>query len=283
MRFAYHKAVFRKALDLFKERSREWGRYVMGFVLRTVLLFGVLYAAPWLGDLRAESRLVAAIVASVVMSVFVSFVWDLVRAPTVMWNDLAARVDDLELLLRPKFSVLVNHAPSRQYSYGVTHRSPYTGSAQTVVSQAFNALTIDVTNASATTLEGCEAYLANFEESGGEPTVFNSMRLPWVPVGGEVSAVNIPPHGLRTVLVFRVVGNRVAFLHDQMPVQAVHMIKENGTFHGLITLSAKNTPSAFMAFRLTCIPDEPPHFSLIRRGFNEPEFIGWAPETFIGI
>lgn len=257
----------------------------MSFALRTVLLFGVLFYAPWLGDVQAESRLAAAVIAAVVLSVFVSFVWDLVRSPAVLWSDLTARVDDLERLLRPKFSVLANHAPSlRAFSFGATHRSPFTGSAQSVVRNAFNALTIDVTNESATTLEGCEAYLSRFEEIDGEPSVFHAMRLPWVPVGDEVSVVNIPPSGQRTVLVLQVVGTRAAFLHDQMPVQAVHMIREGGTYYGLVTLSAKNVEgSSFVSFRLTCIPNEPPHFSLMPQGFNEPEFIGWAPETYIGI
>jgi len=202
--------------------------------------------------------------------------------PAALWGEQINAIADLERSLRPRFSVLANFG-ARRYDFGATHRSPYTGSAQSVVQHTINALAIDVTNETHTTLERCEAYLSRFEELGGEPGVFHSMRLGWVPVGDEVSVVDIPPSGQRTVIVFQVVGNRAVFSHDKMPVQAVHMIKEDGIYYGVVTLSAKNAAAAYAAFRLTCIKGEPPLFSLMRRGFNEVEFIGWAPETFIGI
>lgn len=277
----YRKLVVRKAWERFKIRLFAGARHVVAFVLQTTILFALLYFQPWLGDVRAEGRLAAAGVASVLLSAVLSFLWDLFRAPEEIWRELSGRVEDFEAAVRPKFSVwLTNGGSPQTFGFGNTMRSPYTGSIQSVVTQSFSALAIEVTNETATLLEGCEAYLSRFEKVHGEDSYFQSLRLQWVPVGEDRATVDIPSSGKRTLLVFLVHGNRVAFLHDQMPIQAVHLLQDDTVYMGTITLSAKNKTSTYVEFRLDCGRDQPPHFVLARRGFRDAEIIDWAPETF---
>lgn len=235
----------------------------------------------WPGDELIPLYVAFACLVVVWLSWF-AFTW-LFRVPYEQWNNVEERATELERIIRPKFSVLLHRfGKPHRFNYGHTHRSPFTGSTQSVIQNSFVALAIDVRNETATLLEGCEAYLSHFEEIGGEPSVFQSLRLEWVPVGDEVATVTIPAGGQRTVIVFQMAGHRPAFSHDRMPIEAVHMLKDGGYYFGTVTLTAKNTTSCYVGFRLDCLKDEPPHFSLIPRGFRDADILE-CPETFIGI
>src|SRR6185312_10902353 len=109
------------------------GRHIVGFIVQTTILFVVLYYLPWFGDVREQSRLVAAGIASILGSVALSFVWDLLRAPQIIWGELSQRVSDFERAVQPRFSVLTDRLAARQINYPTVQRSPYTGKTTLVL------------------------------------------------------------------------------------------------------------------------------------------------------
>lgn len=257
-------------------------RAAFAFVTLTIALVWVRFVNEhsdvWSNALQAFALSFGTMGAIVVALFFFNLFW---AVPSALWGEQANEIGDLQRVIRPKFSVRLHcHGRATRFDYGHILRSPFTGSDQGVIRQSINALALDVTNETANILEDCEAYLSHIQEVNGEHGAFQSMRLAWLPVGGEVSTVSIPSGGYRTVILFQVVGNRVSFSHDQMPVQVAMMIKEEGLYQGTITLTARNTASSFVAFLLQCTKGEPPTISLMRRGFNErDDLVPWASET----
>jgi hypothetical protein len=207
------------------------------------------------------------------------------RAPYEQWGALEARVTDLERRLRPAISVLAvtNHRPS-PIDYGQTL---LTHGGRRTTNQKYSPqdyLRLDITNESACTLEGCEAYLTRLErlDVEQEPQVWFAMRLPWLPVGSDEQAVaDIPRGGIRSVILFRVIANHVHLVeYDQVPIHMVRALNERGEYQGLVTISAKNAPSAFIAFDLSCYgPDASPILTVRRNALGGDEDGGWARET----
>jgi hypothetical protein len=283
MRFAYRRLVVRKAYDLFRTRLISRGRQVMGFIVQTTIVFAILYWQPWIGNVQDQGKLAAAGVISVLVSVALSFLWDLIRAPEIIWRDLSERVEQFEWVVRPKFSVLTERQRLSVTLSQATVQRSINGRRSIISTQSpQNFLALTVRNETATKLTGCEAYLSHFEEIGGEDSVFQSMRLPWVPVADEVRTADIPSSGHRTALVFRVIQNRVAFIHDSIPVHQITMLKDDGHYTGVITLTAQNTADAFVGFELQCSLEHEPYFRILRRGFKDPELIPWVEETYCG-
>jgi hypothetical protein len=283
MRLTYRKLVLRKAYELFRTRLLSRGRQVMGFIVQTTIVFAILYYQPWVGSFQEQGRLVAAGVVSVLLSVGLSFLWDLFRAPEIIWHELSERVETLERIIRPKFSVLTDRRNLRDFNYGHVSRSA--GGQMWIIStrSPANLLVLDVRNETAATLTRCEAYLSHFWEIGGEDAAFQSMRLQWVAVADEIFTVDIPSSGLRTAIVFRLFGNRVGFIHDDVPNEQLLLLKENGHYAGVVALTAQNTATGYVGFELQCIPDSAPHFRLLRRGFDDVELVPWVKETMSGL
>jgi len=281
MLFTYQKLVFRTAWRLFQHRSRDWGIQVMSFVFRTTIVFGILFFVPWFGDVRAESRLVAAAAASVVLSVSLSFFWDLLRAPQVIWSELTRRLADADRRLSPCFSVVPN-VGSRPIYPAPQHVSvTLGGSIQSLRTLSGKYLCVEVTNSSAKTLKACEAYLSRFRRMDGEDPGWHAMRLEWMPVGEPTTSIDIPPLGVRSVMVFRELGNRALFLTTQVPGELVHYITDKGEYEGIITLTADDTTATFIAFTLICdAPDQEPMLNVLRGTIGDVSGdIAWAPET----
>lgn len=277
----YLSVVVKKAWSLFRGRIADKGHGVPAFMVQTALLFALLYFVPWFGDFRSESRLALAGAAAVLGSVLLSFLGDLLRAPAIMWREMTAHVEGLERSLTAKFSVphLVGRKPER-VAYGNTLRSPFTGSQQVVVREFHEVICVPVTNETSATLKNCEAYLARFQEVDAETPYWESMRLQWVPVAEERSTVDIPAHGSRSLILFKVTGERVHLVSDAAPVKMVTLIKDKAEYEGLVVLTCEGSASTFVAFTLHCnAPDEQPSLSIMRRRISdEDEDLGWAFE-----
>lgn len=154
------------------------------------------------------------------------------------------------------------------------------GQKITNVTETNELLCFPVTNITASTLRGCEAYLSRFERSYGEPWFWQSRRLHWLDMDKEHAAVDIPPHGLRSVVLFKVMGNRVHFLSDSALVMMSHYIEAKGQYHGLVTLTADGAPSTLVAFTLSCDgPDQVPTINIMRKNIGEDDdATPWAVE-----
>lgn len=213
---------------------------------------------------------------------FFVFQW-LFGVPYEQWDKLEGRISELEHILRPRFSVLawVGQRPQK-IEYG-THVMNAGGRMQTNIPHTNELLCLEVTNIAAVTLQGCEAYLSRLEEieDDHEERIWQSMRLAFVPLGGE-DTVNIPPHGKRSLALFRVIGqNRVHLLTAKGPVKMMHLIQDKGEYQGLVTLTAQNAPAAtLIAFTLCCdAPENEPTISIMRRTIgDDDDDTPWAVE-----
>lgn len=273
-----------------KTVSSLWGshgRMVGSFVFAVALSYGTYGVSnalgrEWPGDELIPLFLSGPVLAVIALGVFL-FHW--FNAPYEQWGNLEERVVDLERRLRPRFSVLafVGQKPTA-FHYGntlVTHG----GTKQTIICQTNDLLRIDVTNVTATALEGCEAYLANLQDvartDAEEQARWQSMRLTWMPVRDEIAEVDIPPSGLRSVVLFRVINNRVQLITNEVPVRMVHLIQDKGHYQGLVTLTARNAPAVtYIAFELFCdAPESPPYLNIMRHGLtDDDDILGWAIE-----
>ncbi len=96
----YWKWVLRVGWRSYRERTQGGRRKVIGFLIQSAVLFGILYFIPWLGVLKDEARLAAAASAAIVISGVLLLLVDIIRAPKKM-NDMAgARLCELHRALR---------------------------------------------------------------------------------------------------------------------------------------------------------------------------------------
>lgn len=207
------------------------------------------------------------------------------RVPYQQWGNVEGRVAALEQMLSPKFSIVpLLGQRAVGLEYGHVALSPYTGTKQITITQSNKLLRLDVFNETAKTLENCEGYLARLEEEGvGEPVAWQSIPLPWLPVGEAAAAVDIPSHGQRSLALFRVIGDRVQLLTNTVPLPMVRAIKDKGHYHGMVVLTAKNCAATYVAFELVCdAPDNEPYLNVARRGIGEDDQQSWAREKLIG-
>lgn len=214
----------------------------------------VLYIIP-IGVVCAAAMAVAGLVVNWVS-----------RVPYAEWSKSQLEVERLELRMTPRFEPLVpvNRESTNSIAYGSTVTT-HGGMKCTNVRRSRETLWLDVRNISMETLEGCEAYLSAFSRRDGpEPNApWQSMRLGWLSVGGESETLNIPASGQRSVEVFHVLGNRVNFVTDDLPVAAIHMLEEKAIYDGRITLTGSNSASTLVDFTLYCdAPDNPPKIEL---------------------
>lgn len=77
----YWRKVWRNAVRRYLDRLKAGRGRLMGWVIQTTIVFGILYFQPWVGDLQDEAKLAAAGVAAVIVSALLSFVWDLFASP----------------------------------------------------------------------------------------------------------------------------------------------------------------------------------------------------------
>ena len=205
----------------------------------------------------------------------------LLHVPYEQWGAVEGRVTELERTLRPRFSVVpsVGQRPVYSAPQHVAVTVGGTVHSNRTLSEQF--LCIEITNHSASTLRGCEAYLSQLQQVGGEESGWHSTRLEWMPAGETDSAVDIPPLGVRSVMIFKVLGNRALFLTQQLPGDLVHYLQDRAEYQGLVTLTADGTPATFIAFVLTCAaPEQQPTITVMRRTIgDEPSDIPWARET----
>jgi hypothetical protein len=96
----YWTWVLRVRWRSYRERTQGGRRKVIGFLIQSAALFGILYFMPWFGVLKDEARLAAAGSAAIVISGVLLLIVDILRAPKKM-NDMAgARIRELHRALR---------------------------------------------------------------------------------------------------------------------------------------------------------------------------------------
>lgn len=188
------------------------------------------------------------------------------RVPYAEWSKSQLEVERLELRMKPRFEpmVPVERESTDAIAYGNTVTT-VGGMKCTNIRRSRETLWLDVRNISLETLEGCEAYLSAFSRRDGlQPKApWQSMRLGWLSVGGESETLNIPAAGQRSVEVFHVLGNRVNFVTDDIPVATIHMLDEKAIYDGRIALTGRNSATTLVDFTLYCdAPENPPRIEL---------------------
>jgi len=208
------------------------------------------------------------------------------RVPYRQWSLLDGRVSELENMIRPRISVqtTTNHR-AESIDYGTTNTS-LGGTRQTVITHGPNhSLRLEIINENLETLVGCEAYLTRFQDldPNEESKYWSATRLPWLASGRErENQTNIPSSGMRSIILFRVINNRVHLVeNDGVPVHMVNAIKDAGHYHGIVTVSAQNATSAFIPFELICGGSGAPPMLMVSRPspFEEPTDIPFAREV----
>jgi hypothetical protein len=182
------------------------------------------------------------------------------RAPYKMLDNQDERLDALERRLQPAFSIPPQEErPPETILYGDVSRT-WGGQVYTIAHQTNDVFDIPIFNPTAVTLRGCEAYLATFKDANsGEPRVWESIQLCWLPIADKHSVVDIPSQGKRSLCVFKCMNNHVALVTDKVPVRVVHMIEPKGVYEGVIVITAHDTAATRIPFRLTCdAPENPP-------------------------
>lgn len=266
----------------------SYGRLALSAVVGALLCVASYSAMRLFGQGDAWGELLPVAVGPIVLISVASvgfFVNWLCRIPYLQWSDAASRVTELERRLRPVVSVrtATNHrADPVDYE---TTRTTLGGTRQTVLRNGPNhTLRLDITNESATTIVGCEAYLVRFEAIDAEtqPSAWFSLRLPWLRAGTvDEEGANIPPSGMRSIALFRVINNRVHLMRDDgVPVHMVHAIKDRGEYSGLVAISSQNAPTAHVAFSLSCLgPDVHPIMAVERGSPFDDDWLFWARES----
>ena len=80
-RMGYYKRVGGNAVARYRARLSQGSERLMGFLVQTAILFGILYFQPWVGDLGDEAKLAGAGVISILASALLSFIVDLFASP----------------------------------------------------------------------------------------------------------------------------------------------------------------------------------------------------------
>lgn len=110
----YLLSVWSEAVWLYRVRVQSGLKQVVGFVVRTVLVFALLYFLPWFGDLTGQAKEVAAAAAAVLFSFVLAFLWDLLRAPASIDAELRRQLNIIGGRLRLQDDVdaikLLGHA-----------------------------------------------------------------------------------------------------------------------------------------------------------------------------
>lgn len=96
----YWLSVFSDGWATYLSRLKGGTRQVIGFLIQTAIVLGLLYFIPWFGDIQDEARLVAATVGAVLVSGFLLFLGDLLSAPMRLQQRSEARILLLETALR---------------------------------------------------------------------------------------------------------------------------------------------------------------------------------------
>lgn len=195
----------------------------------------------------------------------------LFRAPYELWGTVEDRVGELEQVLRPRFTVF---APPKQRPQPIHYGSNVMtadGKVHSVIQRANYLLSMEISNRTAKSLDSCEAYLSQLRRvdgggDEGEQVPWQSLRLAFVPIGDE-KTVTIPPHGQRTLSVFKVLGYNRAHLttNETVPVRLAHFIQDKAEYEGVVTVTARNADAATQIwFRLTCdAPENEPIMTVI--------------------
>jgi hypothetical protein len=103
-------------------------------------------------------------------------------------------------------------------------------------------------------LEGCEAYLSQLQRVGVEEAIpWQTIPLQFVPLGDE-QTITIPPHGQRSLAIFRMTGYKRTHLPAKdIPVEMMHLLQDKAEYEGIVTITARNAESAaIVTFHLTC-------------------------------
>jgi hypothetical protein len=264
----------------------SYGRMILSGIIATLLGAASYFAmlkfdkAGALGELLPLIVVPAVLLSVGVVGFFVNWIS---RVPYSQWENLEGRVADLEHRLKPVISVrtATNHRAD-PIAYGTT-RVSLGGTRQTVIAHGpDHTLRLDITNDSATLISGCEAYLVRFErvDEETEPTSWHSLRLPWLQAGAvDDGGTDIPPSGIRSIALFRVINNRVHLVRDDgVPVHMVNAIKDRGEYSGLVAVTSRNAPTAHVAFTLACYgPDAAPLLNVERGSpFDDDDGLFWA-------
>jgi hypothetical protein len=204
------------------------------------------------------------------------------------WGTHQERIASLENKLSPRFQVFpfIGRKPE-SVSYGTTHLS-ISGKRQSVIQSMGHAqfLTLPVENVKSVTLKACEAYLTNFQRADPDTdwSSWEPVRLSWLPMGTDVGTTDIPSHGQRSLILFKVQGNRTHLVeckNGAIPIQMIHAIEDKGDYWGLVTISGHDAIATQIAFELHCdAPDHEPTINVMRRGLaDESNDDGWAMEA----
>lgn len=284
----------RKALPLawrmtITDLFGSYGRMALSAVIAILVCLSSYLAMSAFGEPEPLGELLPLITgpAALLTAGFVGFFLNWIcRVPYVEWSEASERVAQLERRLRPRISVLTatNHR-AESIDYGETKVS-FGGTRKVIVSHGPNhLLRLDIANESATPLSGCEAYLARLEnlDEDTEPRAWQAIRLQWLRAGkADENGTDIPPSGVRSIALFRVINNRVHLLRDDgVPVHMVNAIKDRGEYHGLVVVSSQNAPTAHIAFSLTCDgPEAAPLLNVLRAApFDDDDGLFWAREA----
>lgn len=187
------------------------------------------------------------------------------RAPYQLLGNLDERVSNLERRLSPRFTVLSKFGqPPKAIEYGSAFLTA-SGILHTNVHRTNELLCIEVKNHTAATLEGCEAYLSHLQRVGAEEVIpWQTIPLQFVPLGDE-QTITIPPHGQRSLGIFRVTGYKRTHLPAKdIPVAMMHLLEDKAEYEGIVTITARNAEAATVVpFHLTCdAPENEPKLTV---------------------
>jgi hypothetical protein len=251
--FEYRKAVVRKAVARFTKRLSESRDKMIGFILQTSIILGILFFVPWFGSLHDEARLVAAFVASVVISTCLYFVWDLICAPAEIWGEQREKLHELTLRLTPMLkAVALNGGRPVRWNVGAVHRSQWTGKAQTVITGSVEFLGFECRNDTDTLLQNCEAHLVSLKpENRDDDTFGEAVDLRWLLVGDSTDHyTQIPPGARRKLPVAALVGNKPVLISTRLPLAYQTIFDSGENFIGKIIVVQSFGGATAIGFRI---------------------------------
>ena len=247
------RTVWRKAVSDFKTWVAQGRRYVIGFILQTAGLFGILYFQPWVGNLPDESKLVGASVAAVFLSALLRFLWSLATAPEAIWREQRTQIADFTKRLTPMLKANpINGGKPVRWNRGSVNRSGHTGKAQTVITASVEYLGIECANDTDTHIQNAQAYLVSLKREGGEDTVFvESVDLHWLMVGDSPDHfTQFPPGGRRKLVVAAVMQDQAIISSTRVPIEYQTIFDVGGDFIGRIIVTAYAGGATAIDFRI---------------------------------
>lgn len=258
-----------------------WGshaRMMLSGLATVALAYGAYFMAIFLGRDWPSDALIPLMLTPATMVLIAALLWLFfwfLKTPYEQWESVERRVAEIEQHLQARFSINRQTAEKpKSLEYGQVLTT--TGGHKITNSKMSNELlTLPVQNDTAVTLKSCEAYLSRLERVGAEePSHWESLRLPWLQAGGEIERADIPPKGIRSLVIFRSLGNRVHLITDWVPIGMIHFLEDQGEYEGLVTITADGAPATFVGICLSInAPEEEPKLTIIPKSEQ-----GWANE-----